>query len=224
MNAHLTLLTPMFRLPRLPRLPCSARLLRLARWRGAATLLLVGLSVQVAPPAMAHAGEDHGAAAAMPAAALLPRASATTEAFELVAVLEAAAGRLLVYVDDADRNAPVSRAEVQVDGAGPTGAAAMAAEIAPGVYALALAQPLAAGAHALSFTVQAGNTADLLAATLNMPAPSAAAPNAQETGALAAALSSAGRPAAAWLAAGLLLAAGAWGVIWMRRRRTSAKP
>ncbi len=200
----------------------NALLIRLRR--AAAVLLGVGLSFQLATVAYAHAGEDHDAPAPMTATALLPRASSTTEAFEVVAVLEAAAGRLLIYVDHADRNEPVTRAEVQVDGAGPTGAASKAAEISPGVYALKLAQPLAAGAHALSFTVQAGDTADLLAATLNLPPQTATTPGIQETGTHPAAdMSAAAIPSTAGLAGGLLLAGGGVAAVLMRRRRSTSK-
>ncbi len=117
----------------------------------------------------AHGGEDHGVPATVATQGLLPRAASATDEFELLAVLEA--GRLLIYLDTMATNAPVPMATVEVDGAGAT---AVATEVAPGVYALALASPLTPGAHALTFTVQTADSADLLAATLEVPAPAVA--------------------------------------------------
>jgi hypothetical protein len=159
-------------------------------------------------PAWAHDGEDHSAPAAVTTQTILPRASATTDDFELVAVLEDR--RLLIHLDRAASNQPVPKARVEVEGAGP---AAVAPEVAPGgVYALALAQPLPAGPHALTFTVQAADAADLLTATLLVPAPAAVDAAAPAAG------------PAAWagrigpgLAGGLVLAGLAW-IAWRRRR------
>ncbi len=120
--------------------------------------------------AWAHGGEDHGDGAHDPApiADVAPRAVAATEDLELVAVLEGK--KLILYVDRYASNEPVADAQVEVEGGGLKG---VAAQVAPGVYSLpaeALANP---GKHALAVSVQAGEIADLLSATLDLPKPAA---------------------------------------------------
>jgi len=115
--------------------------------------------------AHAHEGHDH-AGAPPPSIELAPRASAQTEDFELVAVLED--GRLLVYLDRFGSNEPVADAQVEVDDGA---AATAAAQVAPGVYALPGERFAAPGAYPLTVSVQAGSTADLLLATLEVSAP-----------------------------------------------------
>lgn len=132
------------------------------RRRAALTLVCALLG---AGAAIAHGDDDHGAPAGLLPQTLLPRTSTATEDFELVALLEG--NRLLIHLDRADNNQPVPKARLEVEGAGP---AALAAEVAPGLYALNLAQPLAAGAHGLTFTVQTADGADLMTATLDVPA------------------------------------------------------
>lgn len=167
--------------------------------------------------AYAHGGEDHSSpepalAAAAPSG--LPRASATTEDFEIVAVLEAQPPRLVIYLDRAASNEPADKATLEVEGAGLT---AKAVETAPGVYAVSLPQPLLPGAHALNFTVQSPAGADLIAATLDVPAAS--------TGAPPPATSRFGpiTMTAAWLGGAALLA-GAGLAFWLLRRRRNAHP
>lgn len=170
------------------------------------TLWLAALAAAIPAAAIAHGGEDHGAAPAPMTQAVLPRTEAATELFELVGVLEA--GRLVIYLDAQASNSPVEKAVVEVEGAGLN---AKAVETSPGVYTVAFKQPLPAGRHALNFTVQAGENADLLAAALQVDAQVAAA-----------------QPAAAprwgsWLAgAGVLGAAGIGAVVFRRRRSEAA--
>lgn len=168
-------------------------------------LLLAVLAAALPAPALAHGGEDHGVAAAQMTQAVLPRVEASTELFELVGVLET--GRLLIYLDRHDSNAPVEVATVEVEGAG---LAATATETSPGVYAVALSQPLPAGRHALNFTVQAGDDADLLAGSIELAAPDAG-------------VAAAGVAPSQWIwlaGAGALGAAGL-AVAALRRRRPS---
>lgn len=121
--------------------------------------------------ALGHGGEDHGAPpAATPNTSLAPRVAAATADFELVAVAEGA--HLRLYLDDFDGNQPIVDAKVEVEGEGVRGAAKPAG---PGAYLVELAAPLAAGRHALTITVEAGEIADLLSATLEIPAPDATA-------------------------------------------------
>lgn len=123
--------------------------------------------------AWAHGGEDHGEAAptvASPATPQAPRATARTDSFELVAVLQAGdSPTLTLYLDRADTNAPVAGASIEVESGAFKGTAKA---IEPGVYTLpaqALAKP---GHYPLAITVQSADTADLMDATLNVEAPS----------------------------------------------------
>lgn len=164
----------------------------------------------------AHGGEDHddpAPAVATAASSWLPRASATTEEFEIVAVLEAQPRRLMIYLDRAAGNDPVSKATLEVEGAGATTGAV---ELAPGVYEVSLQQPLAPGAHALNFTVQSSDGADLIAATLNVPAANIGVPATTRSRTARAALP------AAWLSGSALLAVGGLAVMMLRRRRSAS--
>ena len=133
------------------------------------TLLLGTAVAALALPALAHGDEDHSephpVAAAMPMAAQGPRAEAQTDAFELVATLEQ--DRLVLYIDRFDTNEPVVGAQVEVDTGG---VQAKATPASPGVYWIAqgtLGQP---GKHPLTITIETEDTADLLSATLEVPA------------------------------------------------------
>ena len=110
-----------------------------------------------------HAGS---APAAVPVTASAPRAVAATEDFEVVAVLEGK--HLVVYVDRFASNEPVAKAKVEVEGAGLKG---LASEAAPGTYVMDLAAALAPAKHALTISIEAGDTADLLSATLDTSQP-----------------------------------------------------
>jgi hypothetical protein len=166
-----------------------------------ATLAVLAAGGQA--PAVAHEGEDHGAAPPSIAQTLLPRTEATTELFELVGVIEP--GRLLIYLDRHASNAPVEKALIEVEGAGMN---AVAVETAAGVYAVTLAQPLPAGQHALSFTVQDGDNADLLAATLDLT------PTRAPT-----VLASTPARWWAWVAGAGAVSAAGFGILVLRRRK-----
>jgi hypothetical protein len=130
--------------------------------------LTLGLAL-LASPLPAHEGHDHGPPPAEPTAQVLaPRVAAESADFELVAIL--ADGLLKIYLDDFATNAPIERAELEVEG----GAfRAEARHLGDGVYELdpgPLAQP---GAHELIFTVQTATTADLLLGRLEVPDESA---------------------------------------------------
>jgi phosphate/sulfate permease len=161
----------------------------------------------LASAAWAHGGEDHGdAAAPVMAGDVAPRTSAQSDEFELVAVL--AAGKLTLYLDRYADNAPVPDAEVEIE----SGAfKAVAAQIAPGVYSVsgqAFAQP---GRHPLTISVQAGESADLLTATLDIAASAAGVEHVHSWDEWA-----------LWGAAGSLLLAGA-GLVAIRRRKMKRK-
>jgi hypothetical protein len=119
----------------------------------------------------AHEGEDHGApAAAAPAVAAGPRTEAQTEALELVAVL--ADKGLTLYLDRFDSNEPVADAQVEVE----SGAfRAVATQAAPGRYTVPAGPFSPPGRYPLVISVQAGDVADLLTATLEVAQPAVVA-------------------------------------------------
>ncbi len=122
------------------------------------------VAMALALPAWGHGDEDHGDAPA-PAMAVeaAPRAVAVSDEFELVAVLRG--GKLTLYLDRFATNEPVADATVEVE----SGALkAVATQVAPGVYALDGASFAKPGKYPLTISVQAGDSADLLAATLDL--------------------------------------------------------
>lgn len=114
-----------------------------------------------APYVSAHGGHDHDEPPAPVARLVAPRAEASSEAFELVAV--ARGSELVVYLDTFRTNEPVTGAKLEIDT--PSGTL-KPVEKSPGVYAVAapfLAKP---GSYDLAITVAVGDTVDLLATTL----------------------------------------------------------
>ena len=99
-----------------------------------------------------------------------PRASAQTEEFELVAVLEGR--KLTLYLDLFATNKPVADAQIEAES---SVIKTVATQVAPGVYSLpgeAFAHP---GKYPLAISVQAGDSSDLLTVTLDLPQPVAGA-------------------------------------------------
>lgn len=151
--------------------------------------------------ALAHEGHDHGNEAPPPSASL-PRGSAASTDFELVAVLRNF--ELTIYLDRFANNEPVAGASIEVET--PEGSRSAEAKD-DGSYRLAAPWAKAGGHYNLIFTVAAGETADVLPLTIDVP----------ERGGQGAA------PAGAWGGFGLgsLLLAGfaiAIGAVLYRRR------
>lgn len=120
-----------------------------------------------ASPTWAHDGEDHGAGPApAPTVATAPRAAAQTDTFELVAALDGQT--LTLTLDHFATNEPVANAQVELE-AGPL--KAMATPVAPGVYTVTTSHLVAPGKYPLTISVLAGDAADLLTTTLELPAP-----------------------------------------------------
>jgi hypothetical protein len=159
-----------------------------------------------ASPAYAHGDEDHGAAPPPVTQSMAPRAVAATEEFEVVAVLDGK--HLVVYVDRYASNAPVAGAKVEIEGSGLQG---IAVESAPGTYVMNLAADLPPARHGLTIGIEAGESADLLTATLDTSSAAPAAVHAHSWGEWI-----------VWgLAALLLLASGA--LLAARRRKKKTK-
>ncbi len=160
---------------------------------------LIGL----APTVHAHEGHDEDAGAAPPHVEAAPRATAHSEDFELVAVLEPA--QLTLYLDRYADNAPVADARIEVDSGT---LKTLAQQTAPGVYAVAREPFATAGQYPITFVVEAGEDTDLLSATL-------------EVGGEAAAASSGWRPSTwpAWLQGSVLVLLSGAGVFLLVRQR-----
>lgn len=162
---------------------------------------IAAILLTLSMPLLAHEGHDHGAAAKPADIRLAPRFELRSKDLELVGVL--AGKNLIIYLDRAD-NAPVSGAQIEIEGQGING---VAAEMTDGVYQLAAPSLTQAGKYPLTITVQAGEIVDLLSASL-------------EVGEAAAAVTDAGHADRNWwFYAGtpLLLLAG--GLIVRRLRR-----
>ncbi len=166
---------------------------------------------------LAHGDEDHGTASAAVASPLgqLPRVEAASELFELVGVLQG--DTLLMHIDRFASNEPVAGAKVSVEG-GPL--KATAAVERDGTYAVSAVALRAAGTHPLVFTVQTGESSDLLTGDL-VVSPSAAA-SAQSASA-AARWGSTPVLAAAAVVLALLAGGLAWHLRRLRRRRRTAR-
>lgn len=165
------------------------------------------LSLIIALPAWAGGdasdGHTHGPSEPVPVQDIAPRAVAQSEDFELTAVR--AGNELKLYLDRYVDNAPVTGALVEVE----SGAfKAVAKEIEPGLYAVpgdAFAKP---ARYPLTISIQAGDTADLLAATLDLSEPAATVAHVHSWDEWA-----------VWGGAAVVLLAGA-GMALIRRRKT----
>jgi hypothetical protein len=134
------------------------------------TTLVVVLPLSV----WAHGGEDHGdAQTPAPIVSAAPRLSTHTDQFELVGVLQ---GKVItLYLDQVGTNTPVAKAQIELE-SGPW--KGTATEVAPAVYTVPaelLAQP---GKHPVAITVQAGDAADLMDATLDISSTNTQVPSA----------------------------------------------
>lgn len=157
------------------------------------------IAAALALPASAHEGHDDAAPPTV-SAQVAPRAAGESDEFELVAVVQG--NELILYLDRYSSNEPVAGAQLEVEGGGFRG---IAAETAPGVYSMPAAGLATPGRHALTISVQAGDVADLLTATLDVGKPAAAGEHARPWGQWA-----------AWGAFGTLLLGGVF--ITLRRR------
>ncbi|MBI3453983.1 MAG: transposase [Rhodospirillales bacterium] len=134
------------------------------RWVGAAALALT-IGLATGSPLRAHEGHGHENAMSAIPSSVAPRAEASSENFELVAV--AAERRLIVYLDRYIGNDPVVGGAVElIDGDVTT----PTQEVAEGVYSIPeWTRP--SGRYDLVFSISAGGLSDLLVTTLVIPPP-----------------------------------------------------
>ncbi len=188
---------------------------------------LFSLVAAVLSPAQsfAHEGHDHGAPPPPVSLTIAPRADASTNDFELVAV--ARGQQLRVYLDTFQGNEPVNDAKIEVDGPGGTVKASPDGEGGYLVAAPWLSKP---ASYDLAFTVQANGMIDIMTATLIMPDPTGAV---SASGAPLSAISTNSwaqnilgrlvpRDASLWIVAGVSFLAGIFVAGLFRRRNRQA--
>lgn len=135
------------------------------RFYPAPSLLAATLLLSIFPTALlSHEGHDHGPPAPV-AVAAAPRAVASSDVFELVAV--AKAGELTIYLDRFASNEPVPDASITAEM--PQGSAEAKA-VGDGTYQLAAAWAATPGRHDLILTVTTKDgAAEVLPLTLEVP-------------------------------------------------------
>lgn len=191
----------------------NVRLRLLTRWVAAVALT----SSFVVATAQAHEGHEHGAPVASLPVTTLPRADATGDEFEAVAVLKG--GRLSIFVDRFADNRPVTDATVVVT----VGTMDLKAEASPdGSYGVAVPSLAEPGRHDLLIALQDGAVSDLLIATLETPgaAASASMPIATVSGTLVKVISDSGLATLKIIGGLLLLLAG---LRFLVRRRAPSR-
>jgi len=131
------------------------------------SLFLLVSNVVAIQPVQAHGADDHEhATAAGLTTQVAPRASAQTEDFELLMVLQ---GRqLIIYLDRFSDNQPVLDAQLELES---VGLKAIAKQSSPGVYVLDLPKGLLekSGKYAFSISVEVGDLGDVMTASLEIP-------------------------------------------------------
>ena len=129
--------------------------------KGLALVVLLATIAGGALTGSAHEGHEHGDAPPPVSRTVAPRAEASSEAFELVAVARGA--ELVIYLDAFRTNEPISGAVLEIDA--PSGTL-KPVEKSPGVYVAAAPFLMQPGSFDLAVTITAGGTVDLLATTL----------------------------------------------------------
>jgi membrane fusion protein, heavy metal efflux system len=128
----------------------------------AAAMLLLGVA-----NALAHEGHDHGAETqAGTGVPTSPRVVATSESYQFVGIVEGEV--LVIYLDRAEDNSPVAKAQIEVS----LGGEPLKAEPQERTDTYELTSPLlrTAGSHEVLITISDGNANDLLVGTLIIPA------------------------------------------------------
>src|SRR5688572_26193258 len=140
--------------------------------RATAIAWTLGALALFASVGVAHEGHDHGEAPPATAPAVgSPRVAATSERYQLVGIVEGEV--LVIYLDRADDNSPVTAATLEVSLDGEPHKAELHERTATyEVTAPLLRKP---GQYEVLVTIAEGETHDLLVGTLTIPAASARA-------------------------------------------------
>jgi hypothetical protein len=142
------------------------------------SLVLLVIALGITNPVQAHEGHDHGAPPAPVSTNVAPRAEASSADFEIVAVARGDA--LEITLDTFRLNEPVESAAIEVDT--PSGLL-KPKHRGGGIYTVAAPFLRAPGKYDLAFTIAAGDKADVLTASLNVPKKDAVQPPQPATGA-----------------------------------------
>jgi hypothetical protein len=125
---------------------------------GAALITLLGASWL-----SAHEGHDHDAAPLPASVSIAPRAEATSDAFELIAIAQGS--ELSIYLDGFATNEPVQGAAIEVE----TPNGPVTARVHGDAYRIPATWLSKPGRYDLIFTVTAKDGADVLPLTLEIP-------------------------------------------------------
>jgi membrane fusion protein, heavy metal efflux system len=116
----------------------------------------------------AHEGHDHGETPPPVASQSSPRGEASSDSFELVAILRE--GTLYLYLDSFETNAPIEGATIEVETpSGPRTATAQRGQ----PYSLDAPWLTAGQRHEILFTISAADTVDIFPLMLDVPLPQA---------------------------------------------------
>jgi len=135
-------------------------------WLRALRVAIATVATALSTPnqALAGPGHDHGPEVASTSAPPSPRAVATSEAYQFVAIAQGEV--LVIYLDRATDNAPVLTARLEVT----VGDQATRAERQKnGTYEVTSKQLLVPGEHAVLVSVEDGPVTDLLVASIAIP-------------------------------------------------------
>ena len=132
--------------------------------------------IQLEAPAAAGPGHDHGPPVPAATASASPRVTATSEMYQFVGIVEGEV--LVIYLDRATDNAPVTSATLDVT----IGETAVRAELqANGTYEVAAAVLKTPGSHEVIANVSDGDVSDLLVGSLYIAEAAHAADGAHHT-------------------------------------------
>jgi RND family efflux transporter MFP subunit len=147
-------------------MPCRSRRLLARCARVIAAACGAGMLLAAVDRALAHEGHDHGAEEpASHGAPASPRVVATSERYQLVGIAEGEV--LVIYLDRAEDNAPVTTAtlEITLDGE------PFKAELEPKTSTYEVTAPVLrrSGSHEVLINLAEGGTQDLLVGALTIP-------------------------------------------------------
>ena len=126
---------------------------------------LIVLWIGGAHAVFAHGGHDHGPAGKTVVQAAEPRFTAAGTRLTLVGILKS--GRLWLYADDADTNAPLHGLNIEIDNNGTVATATPSGSA--GSYVLDAGTLQTPGVHPVVITVTGAGHAELLTANLTVP-------------------------------------------------------
>lgn len=124
----------------------------------------------LASPAAAHGGHDHGTAEPAAILSARPRLAVETDLYQLVAI-GMGAGRLILFLDRAATNAPVTDARIALVR---SDTSLVATARADGSYDLVVPELATPGPHPLVFQISHADGDDLIAGEFDVPIASAA--------------------------------------------------